>query len=196
MFWAIFAPLFSGCDDDEPRQPRASNEEMQQRMERQAEREKLLKEKREAYDKKLRELEDFAPPVKLTDPAYLNQKGVVLGRDPHGVSIRYVATDFGQMQEAKEIEEIESVVKIICRKGARLGAYQVQFQKRPMPVFAVNCEVSVIDYKIPAIVGRKIFTNRNAPATLKNLPYGGWKEFILHAPTEEIKDYVKNLSQK
>jgi hypothetical protein len=61
------------------------------------------------------------------------------------------------------------------------------------PILAVKCEVSVVDYTIPAVVARKTFSN-NFAVYEEDLSNFYEKEYVCDSPNEEIKSFIANLS--
>jgi hypothetical protein len=80
--------------------------------------------------------------------------------------------------------ELETFVRIICKKGSPIGTNQGATQ------FASKCEVSVIDFKSMTTVARKTIENKViAPNITKDVS----RQWVVDPPTELITEYLRSL---
>lgn len=192
VFMSIFVGVLIGCSDLEREKPHSMTPEELQAFHESIEQEKRLEnEKRQAFESKLKDLEKFASPVRLSDPIYFRAKGVVIGPSERYSPGVLISTE----ETAGSIDEMRTVIQIICRKGAKVGAYPAPLSSRMIPAYATICRVSIIDTSIPAIVGRKDFANKEVPEEIK-VPLRGRKEVIAANPFDEIKSFIQNLPRR
>ena len=98
----------------------------------------------------------------------------------------YAINDFPFDKRAVKPEEIETLVKITCGKGDKIG------QKGEAVQYSNRCEVSLIDYKTLTVFAQKTIENKN----LDNTPAAKdskAKIWITDLPEAEIANYLKNL---
>lgn len=159
-----------------------------------------------AIQSKAEDLAKFSPPVRLDPKAKIKGKVAFVEKSVYATTFKikgfnYEGTDYYQLdlddydltkeQLATKEDEIDTLVQIRCDKGKSIGTYNVS-DGRMLAAYAVNCKVSVIDYKTPAVTAQKTFSSRKLPKEIK--VYGDEKE-IMYGPYTEIKDYIESLSR-
>lgn len=82
-------------------------------------------------------------------------------------------------------EELETLVKVVCARGSKIG----QFGKTTQ--YSNRCEVSLIDYKTLTVVAQKIIENTTVDdnPSAKNVT----KIWVTKMPEKEIENYLKSL---
>jgi hypothetical protein len=100
------------------------------------------------------------------------------------------------------MEEIGSIVKVDCGKGASIGQYVLKDKGTKIPAFSSFCKVSIIDNTIPAVIAQKTFTNSTmvdnyiTDVDKKGNLYNYNKEYVASFPTSEIADFLGKLPKK
>lgn len=89
----------------------------------------------------------------------------------------------GSERLAEKIDEVETLIKVICKKGERLGAV------RRTTVFAQKCEVSIIDYKAFNVVAKKSFENKVMDKDVDTNIYPS--QYVVLYPYNEMDEYIK-----
>ncbi len=90
---------------------------------------------------------------------------------------------FSNIRLATKPIEIETLVQIICSKGAQVASFS-----KGIKGFANPCQVSIIDYKKSVTIARKLFPNNTPPESLSRVDEGS-SEFILRIP-DELVEYL------
>jgi Sec-independent protein translocase protein TatA len=147
-------------------------------------------------------LSAISPPVKLASAPYLKGKTAVIstGALSDGVVTELYIKESDR--QANLMEEVGSVVKIECAKGASIGQYVVKEKGTKIPAFSSVCKVSVIDNSIPAVIAQKSFTNSVMVDNymVETDKKGGLKdyekEYVSYAPTDQITEFLKKLPRK
>jgi hypothetical protein len=89
---------------------------------------------------------------------------------------------FSPRRKAQTPEEIETLVKVICRKGEAIAASSPA-------VYASECDVSLIDFKTRALFAKRSFKNDSiGKGTSPTSPD------VAYTPSEEIKAYLREFS--
>lgn len=89
---------------------------------------------------------------------------------------------FSPRRKAQTVEEIETLVKVICRKGEAIASSSPA-------VYANVCDVSLIDFKTKTLFAKKSFKNDSlAKGTSPINPD------VAYTPSEEIKAYLREFS--
>ena len=147
-------------------------------------------------------LSAISPPVKTVSAPYLKGKTavVVSGAPFSGLKTEEYIKD--SARQANLIEEVGSVVKVECSKGASIGQYVLKDKGTKIPAFSSVCKVSIIDNTIPAIIGQKTFTNSTmidnyiTDVDKKGNLYNYNKEYVASTPSDEIKEFLEKLPKK
>jgi hypothetical protein len=98
----------------------------------------------------------------------------------------YTDNPFPFSKAASAPAELETLVKIVCGKGDKIG------QSGKTTQYANRCEISVIDYKTLTVVAQKAVENK----TLDDNPSAkdaGRKTWVTKLPKAEIESYLKSL---
>ncbi len=97
----------------------------------------------------------------------------------------YLSSVFPFAKLTSKPEELETLIKIVCGKGDKIG----QFGKTTQ--YSNRCVVSVIDYKTLTVVAQKIIENTTVDdnPSAKNVT----KIWVTKMPEKEIENYLKSL---
>ena len=144
----------------------------------------------------------IAPPVKIASAPYLKGKTAVMTTGAFNDGI--TTDEYIKVPEhrANLMEEVGSIVKVECAKGASIGQYVVPEKNIKIPAFSSVCKVTIIDNTIPAVIAQKTFTDSTMPDTAvvdvdkKGKLYNYEKEYVALAPTYEIGEFLGKLPKK
>jgi hypothetical protein len=97
----------------------------------------------------------------------------------------YLSSVFPFAKLTSKPEELETLVKVVCGKGDKIGQFGRTTQ------YSNRCEVSVIDYKTLTVVAQKIIENTTVDdnPSSKNVT----KIWVTKMPEKEIENYLKSL---
>ncbi len=87
---------------------------------------------------------------------------------------------------ASKPDELETLVKIVCARGDKIG------QSGKTAQYSNRCEVSLIDYKTLTVVAQKTIENK-ALDDNPSAKSAGVKIWVTKFPKEEIENYLKSL---
>lgn len=159
-----------------------------------------------AFHEKAEELGKFSAAVKLNPKAKVKGKVALVTKSSSGYYSldglnedgTYDEKDLGYYGLTKDdlalkVEEIDTLVQTYCNKGKQLGTYNTT-DGRSLPAYALDCEVSVIDYKAPAIFARKTFIGKELDKNIKVTSDITERNAFL--PIIEIGNYIKSLRGK
>jgi hypothetical protein len=167
----------------------------------------LVKANTENLITKAQELAEATFPLKLNPKAKAKGKILMIARSEFkSVAIKgfdfngddYYQFDldtFGLKKETLAVkpDEIETVILKTCDKGKQIGQYAMSDGKK-IPAFALDCKVSIIDYRIPAIVAEKKFPSKGMYDDI--LTSNSTKEWVAGEPSTEINAYIKNFPRE
>ena len=156
---------------------------------------------------KAKEIAETSFPLKLNPKAKVKGKILMIERSQsHSVGIKgfnfkgddYYQLDldaFGLKTEDLAIkpEEIETAILKTCYKGKQIGQYAMT-DGRKIPAFALDCKVSIVDYRNSTIVAEKKFPSRGMYDDI--LTSNTTKEWVAGEPWEEINAYIKNFPRE
>lgn len=117
-----------------------------------------------------------------------NGEAELIGFDPYGKEFYQYELDrfgFAKNKMAESEDEIDTLIKIICRKGEILKMIG------QTAVYSNKCEVSLIDYKQSIAIAQKTFEGK--------LIYGEVKteifpiQYVVNSPNREIENFVKSF---
>jgi len=91
----------------------------------------------------------------------------------------------GPERLAEKPDEIETLVKISCQKGTKIGTV------KRTSVFANKCEVSIIDYKAGNVIAKKLFENKEMRNDVDTNLYPS--QYVVLYPFSEIDEYIKSF---
>lgn len=160
-----------------------------------------------SFKEKSKELADFSAAPHLDPKAKIKGKIALVTRSSTGYdsmeTFNDESTDYDQKalddygfvkdEVALKAEEIDTLVQIISKKGKQIGEYTTTDGRR-IPAFALESEVSVIDYKTPAIIARKMFISNQLDKNIK--VDSSTEERRAFFPSAEIGKYLKSLRGK
>lgn len=94
---------------------------------------------------------------------------------------------------ATKPDEIETVVRINCMRGARIGTFRAP-KHVPVPSYRSECLIDMIDYKTATIFARESFFNSEIDPSTHLLPID--REVVASPPYENIMAYVKTFKRR
>ena len=156
-----------------------------------------------AMQDKADELVKLSPPVNLNPNALIRGKVAVVengvtgraevqGFDAYNKEFNELdLNDYGLTRQrmATKPDEIDTLIQVLCQKGKSVGFY-TSGKSSIAGAFANVCTVSIIDYRVPAVIAQKIFTNDKPNKEITT--HRSASEHVLPAPAE-IKDYAKSF---
>lgn len=89
---------------------------------------------------------------------------------------------FSPEKKAQTLDEIDTLVKVVCRKGRSIG-------NSIKEIYANECDVHVIDFKTKTLFNKKKFENSIIPTGIPSSA-----STVVPAPSEEIKLHLRGLS--
>jgi len=104
------------------------------------------------------------------------------GFKPDGTIDRLSQYFFSPEKKAQTLAEIDTLVKVVCRKGRSIG-------NSTKEVYASECDVHVIDFKTKTLFNKKKFENSIIPTGTSSS-----SATVVPAPSEEIKLHLRGLS--
>jgi hypothetical protein len=129
-------------------------------------------------------------------------KVVIVYRRAEGVN-EILESDFVKLGElhAQTPEEVQTVVQTDCFQ-VRRGSYVTKDEeKKQIPSYISECEVSLVDLSVPAIIYRRKFENTKLPEEITSLTVN-WEEIkrknkvVAPEPRDEIRDFLLGLPRK
>ena len=114
--------------------------------------------------------------------AYPNTPASLEGFHADGTIDQLSAYFFSPRRKAQSVEEIDTLVKVICRQGEAISG------SSPTS-YASVCDVSLIDFKTKTLFARKRFENNS---TLNGVSPSNPN--LARTPSEEIKAYLREFS--
>ncbi|MBX3281098.1 MAG: hypothetical protein KF756_01335 [Acidobacteria bacterium] len=88
--------------------------------------------------------------------------------------------------------EIETLVRIGCTNGARIADFKVE-RRAPVPAYAIECLVEMIDYKSATAFSQRAFRNSTIEPDRKVLPID--EKVVARPPYDEITGYIRNFKR-
>lgn len=154
--------------------------------------EKKLK---ELLDKKA-ELAKLSPPVKLDLKAMIKGKVLFVGNFESGFSNeKYYKSGISQYRMANNLDELETVIRVICSKGKFLRSYKstrLSNYENIIKAYAIDCKVSLIDYRAAAVVAQKTFSHSERDDFISESKVSGG-EYLTPAPVGDIISYINSF---
>ena len=91
-------------------------------------------------------------------------------------------------------EEIDTLVRITCKKGKKIGTFRSPDKSRSVPGYGMDCDVELIDYKAAVVFAKRSVSNNEMPATatIRNDD----KEYTVLQPYREIHSYIKTFPRQ
>ncbi len=166
----------------------------------------------DAYKKlldKKAELVKFSPPVKLDPKATIKGKVFVVTDKLEHKDADLLDNSFSRDRWAFSLEELETVVRVVCARGKFIGNYETTDRNltRKIKAYGVECQAALIDYRAPAIVAQKSFSNnvRDEAILDRNFasdeyqnppPMGEIEKFIDGFPLDRVLPTMTMLDEK
>ncbi|HEV2803042.1 MAG TPA: hypothetical protein VGW12_21425 [Pyrinomonadaceae bacterium] len=145
---------------------------------------------------KVKEMENLPLPVKLDPKAAI--KGKVFFVESSEARARYADYDAGisDDRKARNLEELETLIRINCSKGKFLGEYSKRYSTSSLGTIAVkaygiNCQVSLVDYPARVVVAQKNFSNNEGGESLIERSVAG--EHVNPPPVGQIVNYINSF---
>jgi hypothetical protein len=156
---------------------------------------------------KAKEIAETSFPLKLNPKAKAKGKILMIARSEFkSVGVKgfdfngddYYQFDldtFGLKKEnlAVKPDEIETVILKTCDKGKQIGQYAMSGGKK-IPAYALDCKVSIIDYRLPAVVAEKKFPSQGMYDDI--MTSNSAKEWVAGEPSTEINKYIKDFPRE
>ena len=163
---------------------------------------------KQLLDKKA-ELIKFSPPVKLNPKATIKGKILVVTDKLEHDYTDLIDNSFSRDRKAYSLEELETVVRVVCERGKFIGNYETTDRNltRKIKAYGVECQAALIDYRAPAIVAQKSFSNnvRDEAVLDRNFandeyqnppPMGEIEKFIDGFPLDKVLPTMITLDEK
>jgi hypothetical protein len=139
---------------------------------------------KELSDKK-DELAKLAPPLKLDPKARIKGKVLLVGnlnyKNGHGDE------GISSLRKAESLEELETLIQVVCSKGKFLTNYE-----KGVKGYASDCKVSLIDYRAPAVIAQKNFSNSEREEVIRESDVRD-NEYVAPQPIGDIRSYIDSL---
>jgi hypothetical protein len=159
------------------------------------------------FQNEAKEIGSVSAPLKLNPKAKIKGKIALIEKSDYGTyemkGFSYDGSDYYQFDLDKydlakdklavKREEIDTLILRSCDKGKQIGQYSVSDGSK-IPAFALDCKVSIIDYRIPAVVAEKKFSSRELAKDIKIT--SATKEWTAYEPSEEMEKYIKNFPRE
>jgi len=173
---AVLLATILGCNDKE-RQAR-----------RQQDKEAAAKLRAAASD-----LANLPDKTQLTDEPYIKGKLAIVRKDNDRSFYMYDPdiSSYGDTY-ARTPEEVQTVVLRVCQRTQK-GVYRTQENPpRELPAFATNCDLTIVDRTIPAVVFKRRF---EAKLREESVATANTQQVEAHAGYE-IDEFLKSLPRK
>jgi hypothetical protein len=131
------------------------------------------------------ELAKLTPPLKLDPKAMIKGKVLVVGN----LNTKHGRVDDGisSLRKAESLEELETLIQVDCSKGRFLSNYE-----KGVKGYASVCKVSLIDYRTPAVIAQKTFTNTEREEVIRELDVRD-NEYVAPHPVGDIRNYIDSF---
>lgn len=146
------------------------------------------------------EMEKLSVPVKLDPKAAIKGKVLLvknsLARTRNVSDYENVISDY---RKARSLEELGTVIRILCSKGKFLGDYYKKVPgstdsstlKDAIKAYGIDCQVSLIDYPARVVVAQQTFSNNEGGETLLERSTG--LEHVNPPPVGQITSYLNSF---
>jgi hypothetical protein len=142
---------------------------------------------------KRKELAKMSPPVKLDPTAMIKGKVVIAAENLENFSDTDKLDDgFADYRLAKSIDEIGTVIQVVCSKGRQTAIY-VGNNDEKVRGFASDCQVRVIDNSQPAVIAQKSFSNSKPPEVIRSIAADTNDEYMMPRPLGDIVAYINSF---
>jgi len=98
----------------------------------------------------------------------------------------YLSSIFPSAKLAAKPEELETLIKIVCGRGDKIG------QTGKTAQYSNRCVISLIDYKALTVVAQKTIENRSLDDN-PSAESAGVRIWVTKFPSAEIESYLKSL---
>lgn len=142
---------------------------------------------------KKKDLVKLSPPIKLDRDAAIKGKVIIVDENLEKIGDYDKLDDgFADYRKARSIEELGTVIQVLCVKGRPTAVYEGKYNKR-VKGFASNCKVSIIDYSQPAVVAQKSFSNSKPPEVISAIEADANDEYLMPRPLGDIVAYINEF---
>lgn len=91
-------------------------------------------------------------------------------------------------------DEIDTLVRITCKKGKKIGTFRSPDKTRTVPGYGMDCGVEVIDNRSAVVFAKSSFSNNEMPASATI--NGDDKDYTVLQPYQEIHSYIKKFPRQ
>ena len=98
-----------------------------------------------------------------------------------------VSSGLSRERMAKSLDELETLIQVVCSKGKFLGNYE-----KGVKGYASDCKVSLIDYRSPAVIAQKTFSNSEREELIPERKVKDGEYLTPHA-TGDIANYINSF---
>ncbi len=144
------------------------------------------KKAKELSDKK-EELAKLSPPLKLDPKAMFKGKVLFVGNFGVGETSA-VSEGISSRRIAETLDKLETLIQVNCSKGKFLGNYE-----KGVKAYASDCKVSLIDYRTPAVVAQKTFSNAKVDSYIPEKDVRGF-EYLTPRPIGAVQLYLNSFA--
>ncbi|CAN5256165.1 hypothetical protein BH20ACI1_BH20ACI1_04110 [soil metagenome] len=152
-------------------------------------------------DKKLKEFSDkrselikLSLPLKLDPKAMINGK-VLFVENVEANNEKHYKSGISQYRMAYNLDELETVIRVVCSKGKFLRSYKstkLSNYEDSVKAYAIDCKVSLIDYRAAAVVAQKTFSHSERDDFISESKVSGG-EYLTPAPVGDIISYINSF---
>lgn len=148
------------------------------------------------------ELAALAPPVQLARTPYLKGQ-VLIVESEEGSKLHLFATSpdrygLSKARMAQSGADAQTVIQVVCEQGEKIGTYVTKdAEQRRIPAYAAQCQVSIIDQTIPAVIAQKTFVNGEIPLFEEEKTFKETdREYVVPRPFTAMASFLKSLPAK
>lgn len=140
-----------------------------------------------------KEFVQMTPPVKIDPKAVIKGKVVVVSQGlESSTDDSMLSRGLADYRLAKSIDELETIIQVVCSKGGQVAVYKGK-DDRKATGFTSNCKVSIIDYKAPAVIAQKNFSNSKPPEVIRSIEPDAKDEYLMPRPLADIIRYIDSF---
>jgi len=140
-----------------------------------------------------KEFIQMTPPVKIDPKAVIKGKVIVVSQGlESSTDDSMLSRGLADYRLAKSIDELETIIQVVCSKGGQVAVYKGK-DDRKATGFTSNCKVSIIDYKTPAVIAQKNFSNSKPPEVIRSIEPDAKDEYLMPRPLADIIRYIDSF---